>query len=62
MNFLTSPALSAPLSEWIAWREKLAKMKPSDPSVAFARKRAQVVIERLQCRDEIAPPDCPVSS
>lgn len=55
MMSLQSPALSVPLAEWLAWQNKLRKMKGSDPTVAFARKRAAAVIERLELREKSLP-------
>ncbi len=52
MMSLQSPALSAPLVEWLAWQNKLQKMKGSDPTVAFARKRAAAVIQQLELREK----------
>jgi hypothetical protein len=55
MMSLQSPALSAPLAEWLAWQNKLQKMKGSDPTVAFARKRASLVIQQLELREQSQP-------
>ena len=55
MMSLQSPALSAPLAEWLTWQNKLQKMKGSDPTVAFARKRAAAVIEQLELRERSLP-------
>lgn len=52
MMSLQSPALSAPLAEWLAWQNKLQKMRASDPTVAFARKRASLVIQQLELREK----------
>lgn len=47
MMFLESPALGAPKSEWEYWLQKLRTLKQSDPSVVFARKRAEAVLARM---------------
>lgn len=52
MMFLESPALGAPRAEWEAWKKKLTQYKRNDPSVAFALKRAESVLGRIDEREQ----------
>ena len=62
MMSLQSPALSAPLAEWLAWQNKLQKMKASDPAVAFAHKCAAAVIRQLESLEQSQPKPTPSAS
>lgn len=55
MMFLDSPALTAPKKEWETWHNKLTRMNRYDPSVAFALKRAETVLEQIAMRESAAP-------
>jgi hypothetical protein len=52
MMHLESPALTAPKHEWMSWLDQLQKMKSSDPSVAFAKKRAMAVLKQIDAREK----------
>ena len=52
MMHLESPALTAPKHEWMSWLDRLQKMKSSDPSVAFAKKRAMAVLKQIDAREK----------
>lgn len=62
MMSLQSPGLSAPLAEWLAWQNKLQKMKASEPTVAFARKCAAAVIRQLESLEQSQPTPTPTPS
>lgn len=51
---LDSPALGAPRAEWEQWLAKLRAMPQNDPTVAFAIKRAEAVLQRYGERAPVA--------
>ena len=54
MVILDSPALGVPRSEWEEWLAKLRAMKHNNPTVMFAIKRAESILERYDEREGAA--------
>lgn len=52
MMFLESPALTAPREIWVAWVARLESLDSRDTSVAFALKRAKLILAHIDGEED----------